>query len=264
LARGYLDRPDLTAASFLPDPYSAEAGMRLYRLGDVARWRTDGTLEYLGRADRQVKVRGVRVEPEEVEAVLRQHPAVRAAAVVARPDPAGELELVAFLETADGAEPVVKEIEQHCAGHLPAAMTPAAFVSLPALPRSAHGKIDRQVLCNWQFARGPRLGRHRLPRGDTEKRLAELLSQLLEVAPVGAEDRFVDLGGHSVSAIRLTSRIKREFGVDLPLRLVFTLQTVAAIAAELDSRRGAAVAPAIAVAERRGRRMRRSALGAEG
>ncbi|MDQ3982113.1 MAG: amino acid adenylation domain-containing protein, partial [Actinomycetota bacterium] len=195
VARGYLGRPDLTAERFLPDPFSSEPGARMYRSGDRARYRKDGALDFLGRADEQVKVRGYRIEPAEVQAALRRHPSVEEAVVAPASDASGRI-LVAYLTGAP--VPSVSELRAFLAERLPAHMIPAAFVPLDELPLTPAGKVDRAALP----APGPQrpdLGHgYEEPVTETEKLLAEIWSEVLGVERVGRTDNFFDLGGHSL------------------------------------------------------------------
>ncbi len=225
LARGYLRRPDLTALRFVPDPFANEPGARLYRTGDLARHRATGDLDYVGRADSQVKVRGVRVEPGEVEAVLASHPAVAEAVVVARHDAAGERVLVAYVVRRDGGEGTA-ELRRHLKDRLPEAFLPSTCVVLPSLPRTAHGKIDRQSLPEPAAVR-PDLGRPATPpRTPLEAELAEVWCSLLGRSEVGVEDSFFDLGGHSLLFMQLASQVRERFGVEVPLHVLFDAPTI--------------------------------------
>ncbi|MFL5538126.1 MAG: non-ribosomal peptide synthetase, partial [Longimicrobiaceae bacterium] len=235
LARGYLHRPALTAARFVPDPFGR--GARLYATGDRARWRGDGTLEYLGRADQQVKVRGYRVEPGEVEAALRRHPGVRDCAVVARDDAGGGRRLVAYVVgRADAGE-----LRAHLAQGLPEHMVPSAFVPLHALPLTPSGKLDRRALP----APDPAAARaaHVPPRGPAEVALAAIWAEVLGCERVGAADDFFDLGGHSLLATRVAARVRAAFGVELTVRALFQNRTVAALARHLAERGAGAPGP---------------------
>ncbi|HEX6912007.1 MAG TPA: amino acid adenylation domain-containing protein, partial [Longimicrobium sp.] len=230
LARGYLGRPGLTAERFVPDPFGAP-GSRLYRTGDRVRWADDGTLEFLGRMDQQVKVRGYRIEPGEVEAALKQHPAVGDAVVVARADGAGGKRLVAYVVPRDGARPAPAALREDLAGRMPGHMVPSAFVVLDALPLTPNGKVDRRALPAPQVegAEGSTA-----PRTPTEEVLAGLWGELLGVQSPGREDDFFHLGGHSLIATQLVSRARQAFGVELPLRVVFESPTLAAMAEQVD------------------------------
>ncbi len=235
-ARGYLGRPDLTAERFIPDPFGIFPGGRLYRTGDLARWSASGDLEQLGRLDHQVKVRGFRIELEEIERVLREHPQVRDAAVVARESPAGGRALVAYVATEEAG---LQELRRHLGARLPAYMVPSSFQLLPALPRTLNGKIDRRALPDpGPLAAGAAPGTP--PRTPVEELLAGLWAGLLGVDRVGIHDSFFDLGGHSLLATRLVARLREPFGVELPLRDLFERPTVAGLAARIEAVRGSA------------------------
>ncbi|HEX2187552.1 MAG TPA: non-ribosomal peptide synthetase, partial [Longimicrobiaceae bacterium] len=240
LARGYLDRPALTAERFVPHPFAAEPGERLYRTGDRARWSDAGELEFLGRIDQQVKVRGFRVEPGEVEAALLAHPAVRAAAVVAREDGYGELRLVGYYVPSADAGAVCSPppcgegsgegvpLREWLRARLPEYMVPSALVALDALPLTANGKLDRRALPAPEAPAGPAAVP---PRDDVEAVVAAIWSEVLETGPVGVLDSFFDLGGHSLLATQVVSRVREALQVDVPLRVLFEEPTVAALAA---------------------------------
>ncbi|HEX2095689.1 MAG TPA: amino acid adenylation domain-containing protein [Longimicrobiaceae bacterium] len=232
VARGYLRRPDLTAERFVPDPFSAEPGARLYRTGDRVRWRPDGALEFLGRVDRQVKVRGFRIEPGEVEAVLAGHPRVRDAAVVVGEDAAGERRLVGYAAPPEGEQVGTAELRAYLRERLPEHMVPAALVVLDALPLTPSGKIDRRALPAPDTL--PDGEGTVEPRTPTEEIVAGIWADVLCVERVGIHDSFFDLGGHSLLATRIVSRVRSVLGVELPLRLLFEAPTVAALAAQVD------------------------------
>ncbi len=236
LARGYLGRPGLTAEKWVPDPFAAEPGARLYRTGDRARWRGDGTLEFLGRADQQVKVRGFRIEPGEIEATLERHPGVREALVAAREDGAGERRLVAYLVAAEGGAPAPEALRAHLGATLPDYMVPAAFVLLDSLPLTATGKVDRRALPAPEPAGAA--GEHAAPRTPTEEVLAGIWAAVLGIERVGRDAGFWELGGHSLLATRVAARVREAFGVELPLRALFEAPTVAALAARVDALAG--------------------------
>ncbi|HEX2162796.1 MAG TPA: phosphopantetheine-binding protein, partial [Thermoanaerobaculia bacterium] len=238
LARGYLGRAGLTAERFVPDPFAAEvgaaAGSRLYRTGDLARWLPDGEVEFLGRLDHQVKVRGHRVELGEIEAALAERGDLAAGVVLAAAGPAGETQLTAYVVPAPGATPTVEAIHRDLARRLPEAMIPAAFAVLETLPLTPNGKVDRRALAAVVTRRLGRATPYVAPRNDTEERLAALWRELLEVERVGVHDNFFHVGGHSLLATRLLGRLRDAFGVDLPLASFFEAPTVADLAESLE------------------------------
>jgi amino acid adenylation domain-containing protein len=236
LARGYLDRPDLTAEKFVPNPFSKEGGARLYRTGDRVRWTAEGDLQYLGRADSQVKVRGFRIEPGEVEAVLGEVPGVREAAVVVREDAAGERMLVAYAGVPAGSGVDAAALRAHLRGRLPEFMVPGAIVVLDALPLSPNGKVDRRALPAPDADATASAG-YVAPRTPTEEVLAAIWGQVLRLERVGAGDNFFDVGGHSLRATQVTSRIRDVLGVDLPVRALFEAPVLSALAARVDAAR---------------------------
>ncbi|MEV7771026.1 amino acid adenylation domain-containing protein [Kitasatospora sp. NPDC086791] len=250
LARGYLGRPELTATRFVADPYAelfGERGTRMYRSGDLARRRADGVLEYVGRADQQVKLRGFRIELGEIEAVLAAHPAVADAAVVVREDTPGDKRLVAYAvagspaaggATADGAAtgspvadgPTPEDLRAHAAAGLPVHMVPSAVVLLDRLPLTANGKLDRRAL---PAPEAPAAGAGRPPRTPREQQLRELFAEVLGTTAVGVEDDFFALGGHSLLVVRLAGRIREVLGLDVGIGTLFQAPTVAALDAAL-------------------------------
>ncbi|HLL82605.1 MAG TPA: condensation domain-containing protein, partial [Longimicrobium sp.] len=250
VTRGYLARAALTAGTFVPDPFGGVPGARLYRSGDRVRWTAEGELEFLGRIDTQVKVRGFRVEPGEIEAALRTWPGVREAAVVVREDTAGDRRLVAYV----AGEVAADEAREHLRGRLPEYMIPAAFVVMDALPVNSSGKLDRKALPAPELASAKE--RHAAPRTPTEEVLAGVWAEVLGVERVGARDDFFELGGHSLLATRVVSRIRAAFGVELPLRALFAASTVAGLAEEIVRLRAESVgtqAPPILPVPRDGR-----------
>jgi len=230
VARGYLDRPALTAERFVPDPFAATPGARLFRTGDRARWRPDGTLEFLGRTDHQVKIRGFRVEPGEVEAALLAHPAVRAAVVLARVDDSGNGRLDAYVVIIEGAGTTPAALRSFLADRLPRHLVPATITPLPALPLTVSGKVDRRALP--EPARVPRAAIVP-PRDDLEAGLVAVWEDVLDARPIGIADNFFDLGGHSLLAIRLLARVEARYGRRLPLSALFFGATVGDLAALL-------------------------------
>ena len=237
VARGYLNRPGLTAERFVPDPFAARPGSRLYRTGDRVRWRADGNLEFLGRLDQQVKLRGFRIEPGEVEAALLQHPAVRQAVVLPREDGPGGKRLVAYLVGATEERLTAAQLRGFLQGKLPEYMVPSAFVFLEALPLTPNGKLDRQALPVPD--RQPAAHAYVAPRTPAEEALANIWAEVLGLERVGVHDNFFELGGHSLLATQAAARIRAAYpGIELPLRLLFEQPTVAALAR--GSRPGAA------------------------
>ncbi len=227
VARGYLGRPELTAERFVPDPFGP-AGGRLYRTGDRVRWLDPGELEYLGRLDQQVKVRGVRIEPGEVEAALRAHPGVRDAAVTLREDRPGQPLLVGYHVPAAGQPAAAAELRAFLRSRLPEHMVPASLVALDELPLTPGGKLDRRALPAPEGMAEPR--EHVAPRNAVEELLAGIFGEVLGRAEVGVHDDFFELGGHSLLATRVVSRVHKQFRVELPIRSLFESPTVAAFA----------------------------------
>jgi len=226
VARGYLGRPGLTAARFRPDPFSQEPGARLYRTGDLGRWLPDGRIDLLGRADRQIKLRGIRIEIGEIEASLAVHPDVREAAVDLRETGGGPV-LAAWVVPAGPVAPDIPELRRWLRERLPEAMIPASFTMLEALPRTVSGKLDRRALPAPTRA-GEELSVP--PRDAIELRLTGLFAEVLGTGEVGVRDSFFDLGGHSLAAVRLASRVREVFGLALPVAALFEAPTVEALA----------------------------------
>jgi acyl carrier protein len=236
VARGYLNRAELTAEKFIPDPFGAAPGARRYRTGDLARYLPDGKIEFLGRIDRQVKVRGFRIEAGEIEAALSEHPAVRAAVVTAHEDAGGFKQLVAYV-VADPERAPVGDLRDHLRGKLPEHMVPSIFVHLDSLPRMPNGKLDHRALP----APGEHLRRQGdfvAPRTQTERQLAEIWQGVLKLERIGATDNFFDLGGHSLLATQVLSRAREAFDLDLPLRVIFDAPTLAGMAEVIAERLG--------------------------
>ncbi|HEU0078664.1 MAG TPA: amino acid adenylation domain-containing protein, partial [Longimicrobiaceae bacterium] len=227
LARGYANRPELTAERFLPDPFGAPGG-RMYRVMDRVRRLASGELEYFGRVDFQVKVRGFRIEPGEIESVLLAHPGVRAAVVVVREDAPGERRLVAYL-AADGEPPSTEELRARLRDSLPEHMVPVAFVVLEAIPLTPNGKTDRGALPAPERAGEPG-AEHVPPRDATELALAGVWEEVLGTSPVGVRDDFFEMGGHSLLAVRLVARVETVLGARLPLTTLFAAPTIEALA----------------------------------
>ncbi|TYP15978.1 non-ribosomal peptide synthase/polyketide synthase [Xenorhabdus doucetiae] len=220
LARGYLNRPALTAERFLADPFSADPGARMYKTGDLGRWLPDGTIEYLGRNDFQVKLRGFRIELGEIEAQLMQCPGVREAVVLAREDATGQKQLVAYLRSQEGVELLPAALRQQLAQHLADYMLPSAFVMLETFPLTPNGKLNRQAL---PAPDGSALvtRRYEAPVGDVEIALAQIWQNLLGLEQVGRHDHFFELGGHSLLAVQLVARIRQKLAREIPLQTLF-------------------------------------------
>ena len=233
LARGYLGRPELTAEKFIPHPFSPKPGARLYKTGDRVRWRDDGNLEFLGRSDHQVKIRGFRVELGEIEAALLGHAAVREAVVVTRAEGSGGQKLAAYVVPSGKRTTDVGGLRDHLRRQLPEYMLPSAFVVLAALPRTPGGKIDRQALPAPDFSESLLEPESILPRTPLEETLATLWQEVLQVPRVGVHDNFFDLGGESLSAVRLVSRVRQEVNIELSVRELFQTPTIAALALHL-------------------------------
>ena len=229
VSRGYLNRPELTAERYVEDPFSKDKDARLYKTGDVGRFRADGAIEFLGRNDDQVKIRGFRIELGEVEANLRRHSRVKEAVVVAREDDPGDKRLVAYLKQSDESPLSVEDLRTHLKLSLPEYMVPSAFVTLTALPISPNGKLDRKALP------APGLDAYSItdyvsPEGEVEQNLAHIWQKLLRVERVGRNDNFFDLGGHSLLAMQVIARMRESLGIDLSPNVLFDNQTVARLA----------------------------------
>jgi len=257
VVRGYRNRPDLTRERFVPDPFGPDPEARLYRTGDLVRWREDGRLDFVGRVDHQVKVRGHRVELGEIEALLELHPAVQEAVVLAREDEEGDQRLVAYLVPRPGAPPASQALREHLREKLPEFMVPAHFVALDAFPQTPNRKVDRRALPDpGELAVGGPLERRR-PENAVEERLARIWQDVLRSGPVGRDDNFFDLGGHSLLALKTHRRIVAELEApDLRITDLFRFPTVRALAAHLTSR---AEAPGLMKSRERGD-VRRAAL----
>jgi amino acid adenylation domain-containing protein len=232
LARGYLNRPELTAEKFVPNPFSVEPGARMYRTGDRVRWLADGTLEFLGRIDHQVKLRGYRIELGEIESVLASHPSVREAVVLVSDDPVAGQRLVAYLVSTGETKPSVAELRAYLQGKLPGYMVPSAFVTLRELPLTPNGKLDRKALP----APTPtvREGTPAEPLTLSEELVAGVWRQVLGVDRVGRVENFFELGGHSLLATQIISRVQKLFGVAVELRQLFANPTVAGLATQIE------------------------------
>jgi surfactin family lipopeptide synthetase C len=234
LARGYLNRPDLTNEMFIPHPFSTEPGARLYKTGDLARWRADGNIEFLGRIDHQVKIRGFRIELGEIESVLGRHEAVREVVVMAREDIPGDKRLVAYIIPEGEQTPSVSVLRQYLKEKLPEYMMPNVFVMLEKFPLTPNGKVDRRALPAPEHTRPELEETYVAPRTPVEQSLAEIWANVLGVERVGVNDNFFELGGHSLLAVQLFVRIRKWAGIDLPLATLLKSPTVQGLAEILD------------------------------
>jgi amino acid adenylation domain-containing protein len=236
VALGYLNLPELTAQRFVADPFAGSPGRRLYKTGDLVRWRPDGNLDFLGRIDGQVKIRGFRIEPAEIEAVLERHPSVNRAVVnIWEPAP-GEKQLAAYYETENHDSLKPEDLLNYLSGHLPRYMLPEAFIKVEKLPLGPTGKIDRRALSQLDRSKPERTNLYVAPRNAVEKQLTAIWSRLLDVERVGILENFFELGGHSLIATRIVSQIRREFDVEIPLRAVFENSTIEGLAREITLR----------------------------
>ncbi len=233
LARGYINRPELTAEKFIPDPFGGEPGARMYRTGDLAHYRPDGNIEFLGRVDQQVKIRGFRIELGEVEAVMRQHPQVREGVVIAREDTPGERRLVAYFVPRQRVAPVVNELRAFLKERLPEYMVPSTFVIRDSLPLTAQGKLDRKALPAPDSARPDMKVMFVPPRDALEVQLAQIWEEIFNSRPIGVTDNFFELGGHSLLVVRLMAMIEKQFGQELPISVIFQGATIEHLAKQL-------------------------------
>jgi amino acid adenylation domain-containing protein len=257
LARGYLNRPDQTAERFIPHPFDHD-GERLYRTGDLARYSADGVLEYGGRRDLQVKVRGFRVEVGEIEAVLKQHDSVQQAVVTVRKDESSRKRLVAYIIAArTSIPPASAELRRHLKHKLPEYMIPSLFVRLDALPLTNSGKVDRRALPAPEPGQEERDEEYVAPRSVVEEMLASIWSEVLSGVKVGVNDNFFELGGHSLLATQVMSRVREAFGIEIALRSLFEQPTVEGLAETIGEalRAGLKVPPRIERAKRDGNLM---------
>ena len=233
LSRGYRGRPELTVERFIQIPSDGDGGLRFYRTGDLARRRTDGQFEFLGRVDRQVKIRGYRVEPGETEAILADHPFVAACAVIADKAAERDMTLEAFMVPSGHGSPTPASLREWLGERLPDYMIPSRFIAIPALPVNANGKVDRQAL---QAADGLELEAGRLyqgPRSETERTLTDVWQTVLGRERVGVTENFFDLGGQSLLAAVICSRINGLLGVEVPVRWLLEHPTIEDLAERL-------------------------------
>jgi len=227
--RGYFRRPALSAERFVPDPFSGRAGDRLFKTGDLGSFRGDGTLEFHGRIDHQIQIRGFRIEPGEIEAALGQHASVDQCAVVVRPGGPSGASLVAFFVPAHEKVPEIPRLRAHLRELLPAYMVPNELIAVPELPLTAHGKVDYKRLAEPPKERGS-TEPYVAPRSPLEEKLAAIWAEALDLERVGVEDDFIELGGHSMTAIFVVSKVREDLGVELPVVRLFEIRTVAELA----------------------------------
>jgi amino acid adenylation domain-containing protein len=242
VARGYLNRPELTAERFVRDRFSQKAGARMYKTGDLGRWLADGNIEFLGRNDDQVKIRGFRIELGEIEARLAEQAGVREAAVLAREDSAGEKRLVAYYTGEAGVTVSVEQLREQLSARLPGYMVPAAYVRLEPFPLTVNGKLNRRALPAPEADDYSRQ-EYEAPQGEIETLLAEIFTDLLTVGRVGRHDSFFELGGNSMTAMRVINQLRQRMQLELPLRAVFETRTVAALAKRVVDEQRAGVGP---------------------
>jgi amino acid adenylation domain-containing protein len=230
VARGYLNRPELTAEKFIPDAFSGKPGARLYKTGDLARFLPDNNLEFLGRTDHQVKVRGFRIELAEIETVLGEHPLVREVAVVAREDAPGDKRIAAYIVPRVGDAPAISDLRNHMKRRLPDYMLPSIFVVLESMPLTETGKIDRESLPAPEQSRPALEQSYAAPATALENIVAGIFGEVLKIERVGVCDNFFELGGHSLLATRVVSKIRQIFAIELQVRKLFEEPTVSGLA----------------------------------
>jgi amino acid adenylation domain-containing protein len=230
VARGYLNRPELNKERFIADPFSGQIGSRLYKTGDLARYRKDGILEYLGRVDNQVKVRGYRIELGEIEATLASDPRVKSCAVLVREDEPGNKQLVGYVVPREGKAPTAEDLQQFVKQKLPEYMAPSQFVFLDSIPLTTNGKVDRKALPAPTYGNVSEGKDFAAPRSETEKAIADIWSKLMKLERIGIHDDFFDFGGHSLMAMKMVSQIEERFGVSLPLADFLEEPTIAGLA----------------------------------
>ncbi|WP_142250626.1 non-ribosomal peptide synthetase [Bradyrhizobium sp. UNPF46] len=241
VGRGYVGDNEQTSARFQRDPFTDRAHARLYRTGDLARWRVDGTIECLGRADHQVKVRGYRVELKEIEHVLLDHPRIGAAVIEPRREASGDIKLFAHVVATGAHQPSATDLREFLKARLPSQAVPSAFLFLERMPLNGHGKVDRAAIAASPRSEPIVVPPAVEPSRSTEKAIRDIWSDLLNVSDIKVSDDFFDLGGHSLLAGRAMARIKQAFGVTLPIRTIFDLPTIEALAKRVDEARGVKV-----------------------
>src|SRR6185437_6651128 len=233
LAAGYLNQPELTAEKFIADPF--RPGSTVYRTGDLVRWNHDLQLEFIGRVDNQIKLRGLRIELGEIEAALVGHPKVGRAAVLVRPDQAGEKRLIGYVTPSGEIAPEPNELREYLADLLPDYMIPPAWVVLAEFPLIAGWKLDRKALPD-PVDEGDKAGEYVAPRTETEQTVAQIYATVLAMDRVGADDRFFDIGGNSLQAMRAVSRINKSFGIKISIRQLYGDAAVSAVASAIDAK----------------------------
>lgn len=232
VARGYLNRPELTAEKFIYHSFDGEPARRLFRTGDLARYRADGNIEFLGRIDNQVRIRGYRIELGEIESVLAQHAAVSASVVVVGEDFSGDQQLIAYVISQE-PKATASELRDYLKAKLPDSMRPGAFVFLDYLPLTPNGKVDRQALPDPDHSQRELTETFVAPRNAVEESIAAVWSEILGPKQIGVHDNFFDLGGHSLKATQVVSRLRVKFGSEIPLRHLFEYPTIAELAAAM-------------------------------
>jgi acyl-coenzyme A synthetase/AMP-(fatty) acid ligase/acyl carrier protein len=230
VARGYLNRDDLTAGQFIADPFSDKSGARLYKTGDLARYLPDGNIEFLGRIDDQVKIRGYRIELGEIEAVLARHPAIQSTSVVLREDTPGDKRIAAYLVARPQASLDAIAVRKYLKQQLPEYMIPAAFVLIRELPLTPNGKVDRKALPIPDQDPRDQGRNQREPRTPAEEKIAAIWAELLRLDNVGIDENFFNLGGHSLLGMKVVARLQEVFHIAISLRQLFEFPTIAALA----------------------------------
>lgn len=262
VALGYWHRPELSAEKFIADPFSGRAGAKLYRTGDLARWREDGTIEFLGRADTQVKLRGFRIELGEIESALSDLREVKDTIVLARQEGASDKQLVCYVvptdpqdhEDRERRDRTLQRVREHIAGKLPAHMVPTAFVSLAAMPLTANGKVDRKALPAPMPPRPTMRAQHVAPRNVVEQELCAIWSKTLNTEKIGVHDNFFELGGHSLTGIQLLGQVEQRFGTAIEFKQLFMAPTVSQMALLIDRSEQATISSIVLALQPKGPR----------
>ncbi|MGE5398774.1 MAG: phosphopantetheine-binding protein, partial [Ignavibacteriales bacterium] len=234
LARGYLNRPELTAEKFVPNPFAVIKGERLYKTGDLVRYLEDGTIEFLGRIDNQVKVRGFRIELQEIESQMKSYEGIQEAVVVLREDRPSDKRLIGYVVMGEAKQFDSLSLQRYLRGRLPDYMIPSFIMKLDALPVTPNGKIDRKKLSESGYVLYNAEENYFPPRTATEKELATIIAGLLKKEKAGVFDNFFELGGHSLLASQLVSRIRENMGIEVPLRVIFEKPVIADMAVEIE------------------------------